>query len=255
MTMGVATITPDASIEKCADVMEDKKIRRVVVINDDGKVVGMVAQADIAEYGSNPSLIGNVVNEISDAPASPNRGVYNRMRGNQSYSSNRMPQPSPNRSHRFSGGDYESHTYRSNRSTRKEKSSFGISSLLPLLAGVGISFAAKYYLGSNEKPHRRRIAPRPTNDVSTGLPHSTDTSVSVKLPARPAQSVRLICRARLPLPVRPALQVRPERPVRSARRVQPAVRGAAISEIKRAADQPTWTLSAAAISNLPAVMI
>jgi CBS domain-containing protein len=180
MTMGVATITPDASIEKCADVMEDKKIRRVVVVNDDGKVVGMVAQADIAEYGPNTSLIGNVVNEISDAPASPNRGVYNRMRGNQSYSSNRMPQPSPNRSHRFSGGDYESHTYRSNRSTRKEKSSFGISSLLPLLAGVGISFAAKYYLGSNEKPHRRRIAPRPTNDVSTGLPHSTDTSVSVE---------------------------------------------------------------------------
>src|SRR5688500_2736038 len=48
MTMGVTTITPDASIEKCADVMEDKKIRRVVVVNDDGKVVGMVAQADIA---------------------------------------------------------------------------------------------------------------------------------------------------------------------------------------------------------------
>jgi hypothetical protein len=86
MTMGVATITPDANIEKCADVMEDKKIRRVVVVNDDGKVVGMVAQADIAEHAPNPSLIGNVVNEISDAPASPNRGVFNRMRGNQSYS-------------------------------------------------------------------------------------------------------------------------------------------------------------------------
>lgn len=182
MTMGVATITPDASIEKCADVMEDKKIRRVVVVSDDGKVVGMVAQADIAEYGPNPSLIGNVVNEISDAPASPNRGILNRMRGNQSYSSNRMappPPPLPNRSRSFRGGDYESQTYRSNRSNVKEKSSFGIGSLLPLLAGIGISVAAKYYLGSGKERRGFKLAPRASKDISTDLPRSTDKSTSL----------------------------------------------------------------------------
>lgn len=180
MTMGVATITPDASIEKCADVMEDKKIRRVVVVNDDGKVVGMVAQADIAEYAPNPSLIGNVVNEISDAPASPNRGILNRMRGNQSYSTHRTPPPPmPNRSRSFRGGDYESQTYRSNSSRGKEKSSFGISSLLPLLAGIGISVAAKYYLSSGKQPRRLAPVPRPPKDNSIDLPRSTDKSVSV----------------------------------------------------------------------------
>jgi CBS domain-containing protein len=184
MTMGVATISPDANIEKCADVMEDKKIRRVVVVNEDGKVVGMVAQADLAEHASHPSLVGNVVNEISDAPASPNRGVFNRMRGNQSYSddrsySNNRSQPY-NRSRSFRGGDYESQTYRSNRSHKKEESSaFGINSLLPLLAGIGISLAAKYYLGAKEQAPRRSFAARPVPNTIPESTHSTEKSVSV----------------------------------------------------------------------------
>jgi len=182
MTMGVATITPDASIEKCADVMEDKKIRRVVVVNDDHKVVGMVAQADLAEYAPNPNLVGNVVEEISEAPASSNRGILNRIRGTQSYSNNQSYSPNrsqPNRSRSFRGGDYESHTYRSNRSREKESSSFGVGSLLPLLAGIGISVAAKYYLGSDKQTHRRTIAPQQPKDISTDLPRSTETSISV----------------------------------------------------------------------------
>ena len=183
MTMGVTTITPDANIEKCADVMEDKKIRRVVVVNDDGKVVGMVAQADIAEHAPHPSLVGNVVNEISEAPASSNRGVFNRMRGSQSYSDDRSfsnNRPKPNyRSRSFRGGDYESQTYRSNRSRDKEESSFGINSLLPLLAGIGISLAAKYYLGSKETVQRRSFAPRSTRNHIPESSHSAEKSVSV----------------------------------------------------------------------------
>lgn len=188
MTMGVSTITPDADIEECADVMEDKKIRRVVVVNDDGKIVGMVAQADIAEHGSHPSLVGNVVNEISDAPASPNRGIINRIRGNQSYSANRTT-PMPNRSRAFRGGNYDSQTYRSNRSGVKEESSFGIGSLLPLLAGIGISVAAKYYLGSSKQKRSYKLEPRPEKDISTDLPHSTDKSVSIDS-ARSLDSIR-----------------------------------------------------------------
>jgi CBS domain-containing protein len=186
MTMGVTTIMPDASIEKCADVMEDKKIRRVVVVNDDGKVVGMVAQADIAEHAPNPSIVSNVVNEISDAPASPNRGVFNRMRGGQSYSneqsylSNR-PQPRARARSFRGGGDYESQTYRTNRSRRNEESSsFGIGSLLPLLAGIGISLAAKYYLGSKEIAPRRSFTPQRKPDTTPALSHTTDKSVSAE---------------------------------------------------------------------------
>ena len=178
MTMGVTTINPDASVQECADTMEDKKIRRVVVVDNDGKCVGIVAQADVAEYGPNPNLISEVVHEISDAPASPNRGVYNRMRNNQSYSPSRTnsfsEQPRPNR-FRSHKGSVKSGTFQSKRSQiKEEESSYGVGTLLPLLAGIGISFAAKYYFGASEKPLRRALPQRPMENSFDYQSRSTD---------------------------------------------------------------------------------
>ncbi len=50
MTEMVVTLTPDASVEECGKVMENNQIRRVVVVNKDGDLLGMVAQADIARH-------------------------------------------------------------------------------------------------------------------------------------------------------------------------------------------------------------
>lgn len=48
MTSPATTITTQCSLDECADVMEQNQIRRVVVVDDQGCVTGIVAQADIA---------------------------------------------------------------------------------------------------------------------------------------------------------------------------------------------------------------
>ena len=48
MTSKVYTVTPKTSVEDCCNLMEEKQIRRVAVIDDNGCCCGMVAQADIA---------------------------------------------------------------------------------------------------------------------------------------------------------------------------------------------------------------
>ncbi len=48
MTDNVVTVKPDMSIEDCVAVMERNQIRRVAVVDENGDLCGMVAQADIA---------------------------------------------------------------------------------------------------------------------------------------------------------------------------------------------------------------
>jgi uncharacterized membrane protein/CBS domain-containing protein len=48
MTDNVVTVTPEMSIEDCVAIMERNQIRRVAVVDENGELCGMVAQADIA---------------------------------------------------------------------------------------------------------------------------------------------------------------------------------------------------------------
>lgn len=64
MTTQVVTITPDTSVEECRKKMENNQIRRIVVVDDNNSVVGMVAQADVAIHSSDEAT-GDVVEEIS----------------------------------------------------------------------------------------------------------------------------------------------------------------------------------------------
>jgi len=52
MTSPAVTVTPDYSLSACCDVLRQKQVRRVPVVDGDGRCVGIVALADIAEYGS-----------------------------------------------------------------------------------------------------------------------------------------------------------------------------------------------------------
>ena len=178
MSMGVTTVKPDTSVQECADVMENKKIRRVLVVDNSGGVCGIVAQADVAESG-NPELISNMVEEISESEASPNQRRYANSRNNQSYSNQRYSNNrfSDNRSQGYSNdysSDYSNEysneyanrrrsygmapppppQYRMENTPRfrneryggsRDKSSFNFNSLLPLLIGVGMGVAMKYY--------------------------------------------------------------------------------------------------------------
>jgi CBS domain-containing protein len=64
MSMIVATVSADASLEECARIMEEHKVRRVPVVDEQGNCCGIVAQADLAR---NATLrdIGEVVREVS----------------------------------------------------------------------------------------------------------------------------------------------------------------------------------------------
>jgi CBS domain-containing protein len=64
MTGGIVTVTPETSLEECCNLMESKQIRRVAVIDDAGKLCGMLAQADIAINASTDKT-AEVVQEVS----------------------------------------------------------------------------------------------------------------------------------------------------------------------------------------------
>lgn len=68
MSSPVETVTADTSLDDLFDLMEDKQIRRVVVVDEEGAVCGIVAQADIAEYAGDE--VAEVVQEISEPQGS-----------------------------------------------------------------------------------------------------------------------------------------------------------------------------------------
>jgi CBS domain-containing protein len=60
----LVTIDPEQSLEEAARLMGQHQLRRLPVVEEDGKLVGIVAQADIAQSGHD-SLTGEVVEKIS----------------------------------------------------------------------------------------------------------------------------------------------------------------------------------------------
>lgn len=66
MTTPVITVSPDCDLSVCCDLMEKHQIRRVVVVDGDGRLCGIVAVADIAKSTSRGET-GEVVKEVSEA--------------------------------------------------------------------------------------------------------------------------------------------------------------------------------------------
>jgi CBS-domain-containing membrane protein len=73
MTTDVATVTQHASVEECFDLMEDREIRRVLVVDERGKCCGIVAQADVVQSAASPVRTNKVIREISESAPSPHR--------------------------------------------------------------------------------------------------------------------------------------------------------------------------------------
>ena len=64
MSKPCVTVTPDMTIEECARVLEENKIRRVPVVDSAGSCCGIVAQADIALRAK--EKVAQVVKEVSE---------------------------------------------------------------------------------------------------------------------------------------------------------------------------------------------
>lgn len=60
----VVTIDPQQSLEEAARLMAEHQIRRLPVVEEDGKLAGILAQADVAQAGED-SLTGDLVQQIS----------------------------------------------------------------------------------------------------------------------------------------------------------------------------------------------
>ena len=68
MTEGPTTAMPDDEVEVVREVMVAQQVRRVPVVDEDGRVVGIVSQADIAleEGAASDQEVGRIVEAISD---------------------------------------------------------------------------------------------------------------------------------------------------------------------------------------------
>lgn len=64
MTRDVFTCSPQTNIDDCCDLMEQRQIRRVPVVDERGRIVGIVAQADVARQASE-ARTAEVVKEVS----------------------------------------------------------------------------------------------------------------------------------------------------------------------------------------------
>lgn len=70
MTAGAVTCPAEQTVEQAAKLMEEKQIRRLIVVDDRNQAVGIVAVADIAVKVPGKELAGEAVEEISK-PAQP----------------------------------------------------------------------------------------------------------------------------------------------------------------------------------------
>lgn len=62
---------PEDSVEDVERIMEERQVRRVPVIDDEGCCIGMVSQADLARGRRDEREVGEVVEKIS----APSRGA------------------------------------------------------------------------------------------------------------------------------------------------------------------------------------
>ena len=60
----VVTVDPDQTLEDAARLMAEHQVRRLPVVEEDGKLVGVLAQADVAQSGQD-LLTGETVQRIS----------------------------------------------------------------------------------------------------------------------------------------------------------------------------------------------
>jgi CBS domain-containing protein len=65
MTRDLVTVGPDDDVERALNAMEEHQVRRIPVVDGDGRLVGIIAQADIAARMVAPAKTAEVVERIS----------------------------------------------------------------------------------------------------------------------------------------------------------------------------------------------
>ena len=63
-------VNADEDLSTALQLMASQQVRRLPVVDDDGRLVGILAQADVA-VGAKEKAVGEMVEEISKAPVGP----------------------------------------------------------------------------------------------------------------------------------------------------------------------------------------
>jgi CBS domain-containing protein len=69
MSSPCVTVPIDASLEECCEAMEQNKVRRILVVDENGCCCGVIAQADVALRGKEKKA-AEVVKEVSQPTVS-----------------------------------------------------------------------------------------------------------------------------------------------------------------------------------------
>jgi CBS domain-containing protein len=64
-SQNIVTIDPEQDLDEALRLMAQHQVRRLPVVEEDGKLVGILAQADVARHAE-PARTGKVVEEISE---------------------------------------------------------------------------------------------------------------------------------------------------------------------------------------------
>jgi CBS domain-containing protein len=67
MTHKLVTCHADDDLQKALDAMAEHQLRRIPVVDDNNRIVGIIAQADVARRADQPEKIAEMVKEISQA--------------------------------------------------------------------------------------------------------------------------------------------------------------------------------------------
>jgi CBS domain-containing protein len=185
MTKDIVTVTPDTSVDECLNVMENRQIRRILVVDRSNKCVGIVAQADLAEHVTNNSETMNFIREVSESEHE------HRGEGRNEYAGFANYDRSPNYERRLQ--NHERHSFSQHNSPGRprqkhqrrhveKESFFNGTTLLTLLGTIGLGAGLSYYLGLGEENKHRtfvnhRTPPRVPSQSNTLNTKTTDVTI------------------------------------------------------------------------------
>ena len=69
MTSKVVTCSAEDDLQKAVDAMSKHQLRRIPVVDNDNKILGIISQADVAMHFDHPKKTAAMVKEISQSNA------------------------------------------------------------------------------------------------------------------------------------------------------------------------------------------
>jgi len=67
MTHKLVTCQPEDDIQRALDKMSEHQLRRIPIVNNEKKILGIISQADVATRMNQPEKTAEIVKDISQS--------------------------------------------------------------------------------------------------------------------------------------------------------------------------------------------